>query len=185
MSNLFDKEARSYRSKQKIRAIKYQKGMENGYILRFYEEECPSHLGAIICNSLEQASEEMKKPTREKLCWKADNSFVPVIYEQPVPIIITHKYTDEENELLSEAGYLLFTPLLDDNENDYAFSEITEENCWIVEDLLRGGISTESDEFMQEYEVLEDNKDIPQLNTSPLGSDVIHETFWQKEDKEE
>ena len=33
MSELFDKEALTYRSREKIKCAKYQKGMENGYIL--------------------------------------------------------------------------------------------------------------------------------------------------------
>lgn len=159
MSELFDKEALIYRSREKIKAVKYQKGMENGYILRFYKGNCTMLSGAIICSTLEQAEEESKKTTREKVCIGAENQHIPVIYDKPVPIMITHKYTDEEIEQLSDIGYLSFTPFLDDNENNYVFSEITEESCWIVENLLHGGISTEPEEFMQDYELLENKED--------------------------
>lgn len=156
MSELFDKEAKSYRSREKIKSAKYQKGMEDGYILRFYEDICPSHCGAIICNTLEKALEEMKKPTREKLCYKADNSFIPVVYENPVPIIISHKYTDEEYEELADAGLLPFSPFIDDTEDEHVFAEITEENCWIIKNLIDGRYFTASEEFMKEYELLGD-----------------------------
>lgn len=142
-----------------IKAVKYQHGMENGYILRFYKSNTPVLSGAIICNTLEQAETESKEPTREKFCLNAENQQIPVVYDKPVPIIITHKHTDEEKELLLEAGYLPFTPFLDDNENDYVFEEITEEECWIVKNLLNGEISTESEYFMQEYELMEDKLD--------------------------
>lgn len=158
MSELFDREALTYRSREKIKAMKYQKGMENGYILRFYKNNATVLSGAIICTTLEQAKEEAKKPTREKVCIGAENQHISVVYNEPVPIIITHKYTDKE-ELLSEAGYLPFTPFLDDNENDYVFEEITEEDCWIVKNLLNGGITVQSEEIMQEYELLEEKED--------------------------
>ena len=155
MSELFDKKALTYRSREKIKCAKYQKGMEDGYILRFYEEICPSHFGAIICNSLEQALGEMQKPTRERLCWKSDNTFVSVVYEQPVPIVISHKHTEEEYEEMADAGLLPFSIFIDDTESEYVFEEITEENCWIIKNLINGSYFTASTEFMQEYELLE------------------------------
>ncbi len=156
MSDLFDKEAKSYRSREMIKSVKYQKGLEDGYLVRFNEKDGFPHYGIIICESLEQALNEMKKSTREKLCWKADNIFVPVVYEQPVPIIISHKYTDEEYKELADLGLLPFSTFMDDSESEYVFEEITEENCWIIKNLIDGRYFTASTEFMQEYEMLED-----------------------------
>lgn len=156
MSELFDKEALIYRSREKIKCVKYQKGMEDGYILRFYEEICPSHFGAIICNSLDQALEEMQKLTRERLCWGADNTFVSVVYEQPVPIVINHKHTEEEYEEMAYEGLLPFSIFIDDTESEYVFEEITEENCWIIQNLINGRFFTANEEFIKEYELLGD-----------------------------
>lgn len=183
MSELFDREALTYRSREKIKAMKYQKGMENGYILRFYKSNVTVLSGAIICTTLEQAKEESKKPIREKFCLDAENQRIPVVYNEPVPIIITHKHTDEEKELLSEAGYLPFTPFLDDNENDYVYEEITEEDCWIVKNLLNGGITVQSEEFMQEYELLEDKEDL-QMFTVDNKFEVGQEVYLLTKTKE-
>ena len=156
MCELFDKEAKIYRSKEKIKCAKYQKGMEDGYILRFYKRNCMMLSGAIICNSLEQAEEESKKPTREKVCFKADNQHIPVVYEEPVPIIINRKYTDEEYKEFLAEDLIPFNPFYDNNEDEYDYEEITEENCWIIKNLIDGRYFTASEEFMQEYELLED-----------------------------
>lgn len=159
MSELFDKEALIYRSREKMKSAKYQKGMEDGYILRFYKDNCTILSGAIICTTLEQAEEESKKPTREKICLGAENQHIPVIYDKPVPIMITHKYTDEEYKELMDADLLPFNPFFDDNEDEYDFAEITEENCWIIKNLIDGRYFTASEEFMKEYELLEDKED--------------------------
>lgn len=155
MSDLFDKKALTYRSREKIKCAKYQKGMEDGYILRFYKRNCMMLSGAIICNSLEQAEEESKKPTREKVCFKADNQHIPVVYEEPVPIIINRKYIDEEYKEFLAEDLIPFTPFIDDTENEYAFAEITEEDCWIIKNLIDGSYYTASEEIMQEYELME------------------------------
>lgn len=156
MSELFDKEALTYRSREKIKSAKYQRGMEDGYILRFYKGDCTMLSGAIICTSLEQVEEESKKPIREKVCLKSDNQHISVVYDKPVPIMITHKHTDEEYKELLNADLLPFSPFLDDNEDEYVFAEITEENCWIIKNLIDGRYFTASTEFMQDYELLED-----------------------------
>lgn len=159
MSELFDKEALTYRSREKMKSAKYQKGMEDGYILRFYKGDCTMLSGAIICTSLEQAEEESKKTTREKVCLDADNQHIPVIYDKPVPIMITHKYTDEEYKELMDADLLPFNPFFDDNEDEYDFAEITKENCWVIQNFIDGRYFTASEEFMKEYELLEDKED--------------------------
>ena len=51
---------------------------------------------------------------------------------------------------------LPFNPFYDDNEDEYDFAEVTEENCWIIKNLRDGRYFTASEEFMQEYELLED-----------------------------
>ena len=156
MSDLFNQEAKIYRPTKRIKSAKYQKGMEDGYILRLYKDNCTILSGAIICTSLEQAEEESKKLTREKMCLCADHQHIPVIYDKPVPIMITHKYTDEEHKELSDADLLPFNLFFDDNEDEYDFAEITEENFWIIKNLIDGRYFTASTEFMQEYELLED-----------------------------
>ena len=155
MSELFDKEALTYRSREKMKSAKYQKGMEDGYILRFYKGDCTMLSGAIICTTLEQAEEESKKTTREKICLGGENQHIPVVYDKPVPIMITHKHTDEEYKELLDSDRLPFSPFLDDNEDEYIFAEITEENCWIIKNLIYGRYFTASTEFMQEYELVE------------------------------
>lgn len=156
MTELFDREALTYKLRDKIKAAKYQKGMENGYILRFYKGNCIALSGAIICTSLEQVEEESKKTTREKICLNANNQHIPIVYDKPVPIIITRKYTVEEYRQLKDADLLPFSPFLDDNEDEYEFKEITEENCWIVRNLIDGRYFTVNEEFMKEYELFEE-----------------------------
>lgn len=158
MSELFDKEALTYRSREKIKCAKYQKGMENGYILSFYQTDYPSCYGEIICKSLDKALEEMKKPRREKTHLMSDNECVDVTYNVPIPIMINGKYTDEEYELFCEYGYAVHTCFIDDTAEFYDYEEITEENCWIIKNLIDGRYFTASTEFMQEYELLEDKE---------------------------
>ena len=63
MSDLFDKEAKSYRSREMIKSVKYQKGLEDGYLVRFNEKDGFSHYGIIICESpLDQEMPEMAAP---------------------------------------------------------------------------------------------------------------------------
>lgn len=61
-----------------------------------------------------------------------------------------------ELEDLADAGLIPFSLFIDDTESEYVFEEITEENCWIIKNLIDGRYFTASTEFMQEYELLED-----------------------------
>lgn len=156
MSDLFVTEAKIYRPTKRIKSAKYQKGMENGYILSFYQTDYPSCYGEIICESLDKALEEMNKSQREKTHLMSDNEYVDVTYNVPIPIMINGKYTDEEYELFCEHGYAVHTCFIDDTAEFYDYEEITEENCWIIQNLIDGRFFTANEEFMQEYELLED-----------------------------
>ena len=156
MSELFDKDSLTYRSREKIRSAKYKSGMENGFIIRFHKMGCEFLSGAIICETMEQALKEMENPTREKMCLGSDSQHLSVIYQEPVPIMISHKYTDEEYQELLDADMIPFSPFYDDTESLYDFAEITEENCWIIQNLIDGRYFTANEEFMKEYELLEE-----------------------------
>ena len=126
--------------------------------LSFYQTDYPSCYGEIICKSLDKALEEMKKPRRDKTHLMSDNACVDVTYNVPIPIMINGKYTDEEYELFCEYGYAVHTCFIDDTAEFYDYEEITEENCWIIKNLIDGRYFTASTEFMQEYELLEDKE---------------------------
>lgn len=78
----------------------------------------------------------------------------PKISESPTQEQIADMIPELED--LADAGLIPFSLFIDDTESEYVFKEITEENCWIIKNLIDGRYFTASTEFMQEYELLED-----------------------------
>ena len=145
MNTLFEEKSKTYSSKPNyIRAVKYEKGMENGWVIEFFSKEDNDFgFDFKIFNSEDEAIEYYKlKPLQ----------FVPIMRNGEEDII---EYEVEYNEPKPCLWHNRTRRIVDfDHEWEEQRYEILEEGTWIIQWEGLEGFSIYSDEFMKSDWVL-------------------------------
>lgn len=140
MMSIFEEKAKRFHTKPDyIWAAKYEKGMENGWVIEFYnkgEEDTGNHF--IIFGTENEAIEHYKnKPIYEETVSRNDEEFIvqyDVEYYEPKPCLWHNR-----KHVISDFGY-------EWEEQEY---EIIEENDWIIKWEGSSNLGVYHDGFMK------------------------------------
>ena len=141
LNDIFEEKAKVYQSRP-IRAMKYEKGMETGFVVRFSnlpnkEEELNRNEGMKFFDTESEAWDYINSNPDQYINVDGELVQVEVIYDKPQPIL--HRKVDSPDERIGcvncfEGQYAFIS-----NETEqYDFFYLDDENCdidvWIIQD---------------------------------------------------
>lgn len=141
LNDIFEKKAKVYQSRP-VRAMKYEKGMETGFVVRFSnlpnkEEELNRNEGMKFFDTESEAWDYINSNPDQYINVDGELVQVEVIYDKPQPIL--HRKVDSPDERIGcvncfEGQYAFIS-----NETEqYDFFYLDDENCdidvWIIQD---------------------------------------------------
>ena len=141
LNDIFEEKAKVYQSRP-VRAMKYEKGMETGFVVRFSnlpnkEEELNRNEGMKFFDTESEAWDYINSNPDQYINVDGELVQVEVIYDKPQPIL--HRKVDSPDERIGcvncfEGQYAFIS-----NETEqYDFFYLDDENCdidvWIIQD---------------------------------------------------
>ena len=144
MNTLFEEKSKTYHSRPNyIKAVKYEKGMENGWVIEFFGEDNGFGFDFKIFNSEDEAIEYYRlKPLQCVTIAKGKIIEYEVEYNEPKPCL-WHNRTRRIEDF--------------DHEWEEQVYDILEEDSWIIQWKGLDGFSIYSDSFMKSDWVLNNN----------------------------
>ena len=142
LNDIFEEKAKVYQSRP-VRAMKYEKGMETGFVVRFSnlpnkEEELNRNEGMKFFDTESEAWDYINSNPDQYINVDGELVQVEVIYDKPQPIL--HRKVDSPDERIGcvncfEGQYAFIS-----NETEqYDFFYLDDENCdidvWIIQDV--------------------------------------------------
>lgn len=136
LNDIFHQNARLYTTRP-VKAMKYRKGVENGWMVYFTDRETKrekmgTHEGIRFFPTEQNALDYIREDNRQYI--KADGRLTAtaVKYDAPVPVL----YRKDKDAVNKDGMHFCFgeNTFISDQSCDYEF-HILENGCWIIEDM--------------------------------------------------
>lgn len=141
LNDIFEKKAKIYQSRP-VRAMKYEKGMETGFVVRFSnlpnkEEELNRNEGMKFFDTESEAWDYINSNPDQYISVDGELVQVEVIYDKPQPIL--HRKVNSPDERIGCVNCFEGQYAFVSNETEqYDFFYLDDENCdidvWIIQD---------------------------------------------------